>query len=77
MSEENKKPEVRTSQVIQQEYAQQCARAGNLQYELHAKSKDLEVLNNTLRDLNFEYVGALRSESEAAEAAKSSEKPNS
>lgn len=44
----------RTVAEIQQEYAQVCTRAGHLQYQLYTLTKDLELINSTLRDLNIE-----------------------
>lgn len=51
MSEETK---TRTVADIQQEYQQSCLRAGHLQYQIDALSKDLSLLNSTMRDLNLE-----------------------
>jgi len=44
----------RTVEVVHQEYSQLCARAGHLQYQVAVLSKDLEVVNEQLRELNFE-----------------------
>jgi hypothetical protein len=53
---------------IQQEYQQLCFKAGHLQYQIDALSKDLAVLNGTMRDLNFEAAGAQAKEAEAKAA---------
>jgi len=39
---------------IQQEFTNLCAKAGHLQYQVFTYSRDLETLNNQMRDLNFE-----------------------
>jgi hypothetical protein len=44
----------KTLDDITKEYAEGCTKAGHLQYQIHVLSKDLEVLNGVLRDLNFE-----------------------
>lgn len=51
---------------IQQEYQGLCVRAGHIQYQIATMAKDLDLLNNTMRDLNFE---AAASQVEAAKAA--------
>lgn len=56
MSEDQKKPE-RTVADVQQEYQSGCVRAGHLQYQIVTMQKDLAILNETLRDLNFEAAG--------------------
>jgi len=53
MNEEVKKEE-RTVAVIQKQYTETCAKAGHLQYQLFTLNKDLELINNLLRDLNIE-----------------------
>lgn len=52
MSEEQKKE--RTVDDIHREYSGLCSRAGHVQYQMSALSKDLELLNSQMRDLNFE-----------------------
>lgn len=56
----------RSTREIQAEYSNSCLKAGNLQYELVCKNKDLDILNERLRDLNFEYVAAQNLEAEVA-----------
>lgn len=46
----------RTSQLIQQQYLQRCANAGELQYKIAEMSKQLEELNAEIRALNQEYT---------------------
>lgn len=45
---------VRGIQDIQGEYQALCAKAGHLQYQLYTFQKDLNLVNDTLRDLNVE-----------------------
>lgn len=45
---------VRTLDEVKQEYANTCVQAGNLQYQIHALSKDLALVNDTMRELNLE-----------------------
>lgn len=54
---EEVKPE-RDVATIQGEYQNLCVRAGHLQYQIVTLQKDLEALNGTLRDLNFEAAKA-------------------
>lgn len=68
----------RTVPEISQQYTQLCTQAGHLQYEIATKTKDLDLLNSTLRDLNNEAYAAQQAEKEAkakadAEAKKSEE----
>lgn len=44
----------RTIEDIQKEYSVLAARSGQLQYQVFTLKKDLELLNNQMRDLNFE-----------------------
>lgn len=69
MPEEKKS---RTVAEIQQEYQGLCLRSGHLQYQINTLSKDLDLLNNTMRDLNFEASAVQQAEAEksAAEAPK-------
>jgi len=59
----------RTVAEIQQEYQGLCFKAGHLQYQISALSKDLELLNSTMRDLNFEAASVQAKESEASKAS--------
>jgi septation ring formation regulator EzrA len=56
----------RTVEEISQEYSRLCAKAGHCQYQIETLKKDLEMINQTLRDLNLEAAKA----KEAAEKAK-------
>lgn len=67
MSESTK---TRTVDDIQQEYQQGCLRAGHLQYQISALSKDLDLLNESMRELNLE-ANAIKSK--AAEEAPAAE----
>lgn len=44
----------RTYSQVQQEYVNLALKAGNIQYQMFILKKDLEVMNQSLRDLNFE-----------------------
>ena len=55
----------RTKEDIQLEYSQLCARAGQLHYQVYALSKDLELVDKALLDLNLE---AAKMDKDAAEA---------
>jgi hypothetical protein len=57
---------------IHAEYSNVCAKAGHVQYGLYIAQKDLELLNQQLKDLNFEAVAA----SKAGADAKAAEVPN-
>ena len=59
--------QVRSSAEIQNEYTRVCNKAGHIQYQIHALSKDLELINQSLRDLNQEHYKA--KEREKAEQA--------
>ena len=65
MSEEKKE---RSAKEIESEYQNLTFKSGALQYELDCKRKDLEMINDTLRSLAFEYIEAKKKED-----AKSSE----
>lgn len=59
----------RTVAKIHEEYTALCARAGHLQYRIFTDGKDLELLNQQLRDLNLEAAN-LSQEENKVEAAK-------
>lgn len=67
MSEDKKAP--RSTQEIQQEYQNLAFRAGNLQYELSQKGKDLTLINDQMRNLNFEFISSKEAEDAAAKLA--------
>lgn len=70
--EEVKKQE-RTLEQVTQEYSQLCSKAGHAQYQIHVHTKDLELINKELRDLNFEAAAIQNKAKE--EAAKAEEAP--
>lgn len=51
--EVTKPAETRTFEQIQQEFTNVCARAGHLEYQIFTFKKDLEILNNQMRELNL------------------------
>lgn len=61
----------RSIEEIQQAYQQACVRAGHLQYQVFALSQELEVVNQSLRDLNLEAAAVQAEASKSAEAPKS------
>jgi hypothetical protein len=71
MSEEKKE---RTLEEVKNEFNQLCFRAGSLQYEIAVKNKDLEMLNESLRNLNFE---ASKIQAKAILAQQAEKKENS
>jgi predicted RNase H-like nuclease (RuvC/YqgF family) len=65
-AEEPKKE--RTMQDIQQEFTALCTKAGHLDYQVFTYKKDIEILQNQMRELNFEAAalqGRLAKEKEA------------
>lgn len=62
------KKEERTMLDIQNQYTSLCNKAGHLQYQLSVFKKDLEIINSSLRDLNFEAAALQAKEAEAAAA---------
>lgn len=58
----------RNLQDIQQEYITLCNKAGHLQYQIFVLDKDLSILNDTLRNLNFEAAALQAKAPEAAPA---------
>lgn len=59
--------------AIRGEYTQLCAKAGHLQYQIKVLSDDLDMVNNTLRDLNFEAAAAAQKADEAKTEEKKAE----
>lgn len=68
MSKEFKVP--RSVQQIQQDYVQLTTKAGDLQYKIHVSQSDLGLINQQLKDLNFEYIAAQQELNRLAEEAK-------
>lgn len=48
----------KTVAEIQQEYSQGCARAGHAQYQIYTLTKELDLLNESLKSLNIEAAKA-------------------
>lgn len=53
---------------IQNEYQALASRAGFLQYQIYHFTRDLGLVNEQMRDLNFEAAEASRQASEAPKA---------
>jgi len=71
MSETKAAAPERTLQDIQQQYTGLCNKAGHMQYQIFTFEKDLALINQTLRDLNFEAAALQAKEAQkAAEDAK-------
>lgn len=64
----NEQKPSRTLDVVHKEYTNACFKAGNLQYQISALSKDLGLLNDTMRELNFE-AAAIKAAEKPAEGA--------
>lgn len=71
MSQESKKS--RTVAEIQSDYQNLCLKAGHIQYQVSALSKDLEMVNSSLRDLNLEAASVQTESAKEVEAKKLSE----
>jgi chromosome segregation ATPase len=63
---------VKSSQDVQLEYNRLCSRAGHLQYTISTLEKDLEQVNEALRDLNQQHHEA-REREKALQAEKNQE----
>jgi hypothetical protein len=74
---ESKEKTPRSIGEIQAEYQSLCTRAGDLQYKVFIFSKDLELVNASLKDLNFEAAAAhsrdVKEKAKADEEAKAKE----
>lgn len=62
--------ETRTFEEVQKEFTALCVNAGNLAYQIFTQEKDLELMNNRMRELNFEAAGIKGKEAKQAEASK-------
>lgn len=60
----------RTVPEIQQDYQNLCLKAGHTQYQVDVLTKDLAMMNEELRKLNFEAAAANKAAQDAAEEAK-------
>jgi uncharacterized coiled-coil DUF342 family protein len=58
----------RTIDEIRKEYTDLCLKAGHTQYQIDTLTKDLGVINNTLRDLNFEAASVQAAEKTTTES---------
>lgn len=65
-------PKSRDVSEIQVDYQNLCLKAGHIQYQIFALSKDLELVNSSLRDLNLEAAN-VKSQSESVEPPKAVE----
>lgn len=54
----------RTFEEIQREYSALAAKCGQFQYQVYTLNRDLDLLNNQMRDLNFE-AAALKGKEQA------------
>jgi len=74
MSEQKPETKLRTVAEINREYTQLAFRAGTLHYQIDALGRDLALITETMRDLNFEAAASNAKEAEekmkAAKAAK-------
>ncbi len=59
----------RTVSDITKQYNQLAWKAGNLQYQIHTLSGDLDMVNKELRDLNLEAAAVNSAEAKAKEEA--------
>ncbi len=67
MSTEVKLPKPpRTKVEIEQDYGRLCSRLGHATYQVHVLTRDIELMQNTLRDLNLEAASVAKLEAEAA-----------
>ncbi len=63
-------PKEKTYQDLQMEYTALCNKAGHLQYQIYGYQKDLDLINNELRELNFKAAAVQAKEQQkSAEAA--------
>lgn len=69
--EEQKK----TMEDLQKEYTRLVCRAGELQYDIANKTKDLQTLNESIKAVNLEAARLSRQEAAEAEQKASSEMP--
>lgn len=68
-SNTEKEKVVRSFEDIQKEYGALAAQSGQLQYQVFTFSRDLEILNKQMRDLNFEAAALKVKEQSAQESA--------
>lgn len=63
--------ESKSVEQITKEFSELCLRAGNLQFEIELKQKDLSMINEELKSLNFQYMEAKNAQAAPVEASKS------
>lgn len=68
MSDAPKAP--RTLAEVQAEYQGLCTRVGHTQYQIYGLTKELELFNQKLRDLNFEGAAIQQAAAEAPPVAR-------
>lgn len=75
MSEQQKPAAVpeRTYQDVQNEYTSLCNKAGHLNYQIDTHNRDLKLIYETLRSLNFE-AASLQAKARAKEAQDAADK---
>jgi len=56
----------RTKEEIAREYSNLCTKAGHAAYQVATIQKDIELMHQTMRDLNLEAAAADKAEKEAA-----------
>lgn len=54
---------------IQADYQRLCSQSGQLQYQVYAIKRDLDVINEQIRDLNFEGAAAQQALAKAQKEA--------
>lgn len=59
---------------IQQDYQSACLKAGHLQYQVFVYSKDLEMVNEQLREFNLEAAAVKAEEEKAKQEAPAEQK---
>lgn len=60
----------RTVEDIQKDFNNLAFKAGHLQFQIDCNTGDLNKINQTLKDLNLEFVAAKNAEAKAAETEK-------
>lgn len=61
-----KAPVPREMSVLETENQRLCMQAGQLQYQIHVLKSDLENINRTLKDLNYEAAARQKLDKESA-----------
>ena len=58
------KKEPRALEAISQEYQQLCYKVGQNQYQIYVLKKDIEMMNEQIRNLNFEAAASQKAAAE-------------